>query len=162
MGRDAARRYQEKPVPGRPSHTEEQNARVPRERVHVDYPQEGDIQPPVAGYVPSASDPVPVYLTQAAPARRTRVRRVAGNISLRANKTEQLCGSDLRRKRLFIRNLDDTHNVFILPEGETIDIGGFKLEPAQDVELFDNSEVWIRAEANDVDVTWLLEQEVDQ
>lgn len=159
--RDYARKYEKRLAPTRPSATEDPNQRVPKDRTTLDYPTDETLAE-VAGFVPSAPDPAPVYVVQNAPARRNRIRRVAGNMTLTASNAAQICGADLRRRRVFLRNLDDTHNVYMLPDGTTINIGGFKLEPAQDVELFDNDEVWLMAEANDVDVTWILEYEIDE
>lgn len=161
--RDSARRYPGSPVPSpsRPTNTEDPNTRVPRERTVVDYGTD-EKQPVVTGFVPSAPDPVPVYVVQNAPARRGTVHRVAGNMTIAADGLQQIAGADTRRKRGLIRNVDAAGIVYVLPNAVSINIGGFVLEPAQDIEMFDTEEIWLKAGNATVDVTWLFEYEADE
>lgn len=150
-------------APERPMHTEDPNARAPKDRTVLDYGTADDKQlPEPQGFVPSAPDPVPVYLVQTAPSRRSMTRRTAGNITLAANAVQQVAGVDTRRTRVWLRNLDTTNNVWIMNDGTSLPVFGVILEPGQDVELHDTDELWLRAGSATVDVTWALEYEVDE
>lgn len=149
-------------APERPMHTEDPNARVPKDRTVLDYGTAEDKQPEPQGFVPSAPDPVPVYLVQTAPSRRSMTRRAAGNITLAANAVQQIAGEDTRRTRVWVRNLDSTNNVWIVNDSVSLAVFGIILEPGQDVELYDTDQIWFRAGNATVDVTWTLEYEIDE
>lgn len=149
-------------APERPSNTEEPNARAPKDRTPLDYGTVEDKQPEPQGFVPSAPEPVPVYIVQVAPARRSLTRRASGNLTLPATTRHQVSGTDTRRKRAWFRNLDTTNNVWVMNDATSLPMFGVILEPGQDVDMYDTDELWILAGAATVDVTWTLEYEVDE
>jgi hypothetical protein len=146
-------------APQRPSNTEPPEVRAPYDTATVDYPTQPE-PPAVYGHVPSAPDPVPVYLTEAPPARRNLITWVPGNADLSSGQKIQVSGVDKGRTRLFLKSLSTSAvEVYVLPQSETLNIGGYLLKPGDSVEFFHTGEVWVKSGAGAASVTWNIERE---
>lgn len=159
-------RREEVPVePGRPSHfREDPNQRTDLNEATLDYP-DTDLTPDVPedyGF-PPPERAVPVYLTEAPPSDRTLVDWSAGTYTADTVKAVQVGSAAERgRRRIVVRNLDDTNAVFVLRSNTDANFAGFKIPAGGSEEFLHNSAVWVRAETADVEVTVFAEFDVQE
>lgn len=159
------RRQPVEPIgPTRPSHWhEDPNQRTDLNESTLDYP-DTDTEPdtPEDYGLPHPETAVPVYLVEAPPNDRTLRDWAGGTYTVDTVNSQQVGGSaDRGRRRLVVRNLDAANAVFLLRASTDSNFTGYKLPAGQEIELFHNHSVWLRAETADVEVTTFVEFDVD-
>jgi hypothetical protein len=151
--------------PVRPSHfREDPNVRTDLGRAELDYPDEGqtveqDYGFPVDGRI---EIPVPVYMVEAPPSDRSLRDWSAQTVTTGTENAIQIgAAADRGRRRVVVRNLDDTDSVVLLRKSTDSDFAGYTLPPNTEVEFQHNHALWVRADANSPQVSVLSEYDVD-
>lgn len=130
--------------PVRPSHyAEDQNERVPRNHTDVDYANTVDVATKYGVGAPPP-DPIPVYMTETPPVRRTvRDWRPITVTLAAAGQPNQLGSASLKRTRMVVRNNDAANTVVVIKaptdNGNT---SGFTITAGKEIEFLHNRPVW--------------------
>ena len=151
--------------PVRPSHfREDPNERTDLGRAELDYADEGQTVHEVYGFPPNprVEIPVPVYMVEAPPSDRTLRDWSAQTVTTNDTTSIQVgAAADRGRRRVLLRNLDDTDSVVLLRNSTDSDFAGYTLPPNTEVEFQHNHALWVRAVANTPQVSVLSEFDVD-
>lgn len=149
--------------PERPSHfREDPNQRTDLNEAVLDYADEGQTVDEDYGFPPVPETPVPVYVVEAPPADRTLVDWTSGTVTVDTAVAAQIGGAANRqRRRVIVRNHDETNGVYIIRESTASNFTGYLL-PAGQREVFEhNHQMWVRADVADVQISWFSEFDVD-
>lgn len=152
--------------PPRPSHfREDPNQRTDLNESTPDYP-DTDMHPDKTedyGWQDEPPHSVPVYLTEAPPSDRTMVDWSAGTYTADTVKAVQVgAAADRGRRRVVVRNLDETNAVYALRESTHQNFAGFKIPAGASEEFLHNHAIWLRADTADVEVSVFAEFDVDE
>lgn len=151
--------------PVRPSHfREDPNQRTDLNESELDYADEGQIVDQPLGFNedPRVEIPVPVYMVEAPPSDRTLRDWSAGTFTTSTTVEIQVGASaDRGRRRVVVRNLDDTDSVILLRSNTDSDFAGYTLPPNTEAEFTHNHALWVRAAANSPQVAVFSEFDVD-
>lgn len=159
-------RREETPTePERPSHfREDPNQRTDLNEATLDYP-DTDMEPDsTEDYGFPATEPsVPVYLTEAPPGDRSLRDWSAGTYTADTVKAVQVgSAADRGRRRIVVRNLDETNGVYVLRSNTDQNFAGYKIPAGASEEFEHNHAIWVRAETADVEVTVFAEFDVEE
>lgn len=159
------KREPESTEPPRPSHFhEDPNQRTDLNEATLDYP-DTDMQPDVPedyGFPPPDRS-VPVYLTEAPPTDRSMVDWSAGTYTADTVKAVQVgAAADRGRRRIVIRNTDQTNYVTVLRNSTDSDFAGYRIPAGSSEEFLHNHAVWVRANTADVVVTVFAEFDIEE
>lgn len=151
--------------PVRPSHfREDPNQRTDLNESELDYADEGQTVSEQLGFPdgPRVEIPVPVYMVEAPPSDRTLRDWSAATLTTSTTNAIQIgAAADRGRRRVLIRNLDDTDSVVLLRQSTDSDFAGYTLPANEEVPLSHNHAIWVRASANNPQISVLSEFDVD-
>jgi hypothetical protein len=152
--------------PVRPSHfREDPNQRTDLNEATLDYP-DTDLTPDSPedyGWQDDPPQSVPVYLTEAPPSDRSVVDWSAGTYTAGTTSAVQVgAAGDRGRRRVVVRNLDNTNAVYALRESTHQNFSGFKIPAGASEEFLHNHAIWIRAETANVEVSVFAEFDVEE
>jgi hypothetical protein len=151
--------------PVRPSHfREDPNQRTDLGRAELDYADEGQAVEQDFGFPPEGrvEIPVPVYMVEAPPSDRTLRDWSAQTVTTGTENAIQIgAAADRGRRRVLVRNLDDTDSVVLTRRSTDSDFAGYTLPPNTEVEFQHNHALWVTAVANSPQVSVLSEFDVD-
>lgn len=160
--------FKREPVPDepvRPSHFhEDPNQRTDLNEATLDYP-DTDMQPDVPedyGF-PAPERSVPVYLTEAPPADRTMVDWSAGTYTADTAKAVQVgAASDRGRRRIVVRNMDNTNYVTVLRNSTDSVFAGYRIPAGSSEEFLHNHAIWVVADTAAVVVSVFAEFDIEE
>lgn len=117
-------------------------------------------EPPEYGNDYDEPEPLPVYMVQAPPPLEQDYNWAGATHTVDSQPT-QLAGRDRRRKRMVVRNLDDTENVLLGPGPLMQGFLSFQVPPGASVEFTHNDAIWAMASA-EIEVSTMNEYALDE
>lgn len=107
-------------------------------------------------------EPLPVYVVQPMPPHEQDYDWAPATYTVGTDKPVQILGTNRKRIRAVVRNLDST-NFVILGKGPLLHgYLAYRLPPGEDIELTHNASVWVLADTANVDVTVMSEFALDE
>lgn len=144
----------------------------PSERTHMypgpepDFavPDENAPEPGELGFETHPEPAIPVYLVSPTPNDRSYVEWSSMTVGITDTRATQIASYDRRRRRLRVKNLDETNSVMVFRNSTDLNHTGYTIEAGAVEEFLHNSGVWVRGvtAATTVQVSVYSEYDLDE